>query len=486
MLEQEFDICGKEKSPPAYTPQQDCSKNTSLICSQIQHKPSYVASRLLTEGTIPPDSTHSRRNIDCDQRPTTSAFSTRIGLTKGVTEPHQTTESFSFARMTGGNFSMCTPLSTKAQNLQNIDTTLAWRNDSAARQNCFFHLPPAQAQQELVSSEQNSCFMDQPELSSHITSKATTSNITDTARINVNNDKSNSLSSLGRLSINARERRRMHDLNDALDELRRAIPYTGSLAAGTAEMRLPLPDDNSDGGFDDINCHNNGFDTEGVLARSSSPLAGLRRRFATSEIDSVVGPRRLSKIATLLLARNYIQMQADAIDELQGILTGLMVLVNQLMIRLETTKATEGDVIAEATKPGLIMLSRGQTNGHNCGPKANEQLEAASYSGICESLHLVKKQSKWRLETDKRFEQVNLVTPSDINGVSSCGKPVNAIETSRIIELGRLPPSISRELIASCDQSQKIEQPKTFQMKALDGRFSSNVCENCDDAQIPA
>ncbi|CAF1417239.1 unnamed protein product [Adineta ricciae] len=31
-----------------------------------------------------------------------------------------------------------------------------------------------------------------------------------------------------RLSINARERRRMHDLNDALDELRSVIPYAHS------------------------------------------------------------------------------------------------------------------------------------------------------------------------------------------------------------------------------------------------------------------
>src|SRR2546421_4828919 len=31
-----------------------------------------------------------------------------------------------------------------------------------------------------------------------------------------------------RLNINARERRRMHDLNDALDELRAVIPYAHS------------------------------------------------------------------------------------------------------------------------------------------------------------------------------------------------------------------------------------------------------------------
>lgn len=55
-----------------------------------------------------------------------------------------------------------------------------------------------------------------------------------------------------------RERRRMHDLNDALDELRSVIPYAHSPSV-----------------------------------------------------------RKLSKIATLLLAKNYILMQQNAIDELR-------------------------------------------------------------------------------------------------------------------------------------------------------------------------
>lgn len=61
-----------------------------------------------------------------------------------------------------------------------------------------------------------------------------------------------------RLNINARERRRMHDLNDALDELRSVIPYAHSPSV-----------------------------------------------------------RKLSKIATLLLAKNYILMQANALEELR-------------------------------------------------------------------------------------------------------------------------------------------------------------------------
>ncbi|CAD5119890.1 unnamed protein product [Dimorphilus gyrociliatus] len=69
-----------------------------------------------------------------------------------------------------------------------------------------------------------------------------------------------------RLTINARERRRMHDLNDALDDLRSVIPY------------------------------------------AHSPNV-----------------RKLSKIATLLLAKNYILMQANALEELRrmiGVMNG--------------------------------------------------------------------------------------------------------------------------------------------------------------------
>ena len=64
-----------------------------------------------------------------------------------------------------------------------------------------------------------------------------------------------------RLGINARERRRMHDLNDALDELRSVIPYAHSPSV-----------------------------------------------------------RKLSKIATLLLAKNYILMQANALEELRRLI----------------------------------------------------------------------------------------------------------------------------------------------------------------------
>ncbi|KAL8624192.1 hypothetical protein ACOMHN_046278 [Nucella lapillus] len=67
-----------------------------------------------------------------------------------------------------------------------------------------------------------------------------------------------------RLNINSRERRRMHDLNDALDELRGVIPYAHSPSV-----------------------------------------------------------RKLSKIATLLLAKNYILMQANALEEMRRLIVYL-------------------------------------------------------------------------------------------------------------------------------------------------------------------
>ncbi len=66
------------------------------------------------------------------------------------------------------------------------------------------------------------------------------------------------LKQIFRLSINARERRRMHDLNDALDDLRSVIPYAHGPSV-----------------------------------------------------------RKLSKIATLLLAKNFIMMQNSIIEELK-------------------------------------------------------------------------------------------------------------------------------------------------------------------------
>merc|ERR1719348_1204936 len=67
-----------------------------------------------------------------------------------------------------------------------------------------------------------------------------------------------------RLAINARERRRMHDLNDALDDLRSSIPYAHSPSV-----------------------------------------------------------RKLSKIATLLLAKNYILMQSNALEEMRKLVSYL-------------------------------------------------------------------------------------------------------------------------------------------------------------------
>lgn len=85
-----------------------------------------------------------------------------------------------------------------------------------------------------------------------------------------------------RLNINARERRRMHDLNDALDELRAVIPYAHSPSV-----------------------------------------------------------RKLSKIATLLLAKNYILMQSQALEEMRR----LVMYLNQ------------GQAISAASIPATTALA---------------------------------------------------------------------------------------------------------------------------------
>ncbi|XP_015909143.1 class E basic helix-loop-helix protein 23 [Parasteatoda tepidariorum] len=91
-----------------------------------------------------------------------------------------------------------------------------------------------------------------------------------------------------RLSINARERRRMHDLNDALDELRSVIPYAHSPSV-----------------------------------------------------------RKLSKIATLLLAKNYILMQANALEEMRRIIS----FMNQAGVPLPPAAAAAA--AAAASLPAL-------------------------------------------------------------------------------------------------------------------------------------
>uniref|UniRef100_A0A1A9WLM7 BHLH domain-containing protein n=1 Tax=Glossina brevipalpis TaxID=37001 RepID=A0A1A9WLM7_9MUSC len=96
-----------------------------------------------------------------------------------------------------------------------------------------------------------------------------------------------------RLNINARERRRMHDLNDALDELRNVIPYAHSPSV-----------------------------------------------------------RKLSKIATLLLAKNYILMQQNAIEELRRLLAYIQ----------STTGAAPLDLASFPAAAKLQALLQGAAN----------------------------------------------------------------------------------------------------------------------------
>ncbi|XP_077208411.1 class E basic helix-loop-helix protein 22 [Paroedura picta] len=106
-----------------------------------------------------------------------------------------------------------------------------------------------------------------------------------------------------RLNINARERRRMHDLNDALDELRAVIPYAHSPSV-----------------------------------------------------------RKLSKIATLLLAKNYILMQAQALDEMRRLVAYL----------------NQGQALSAASLPGSAAAAAAAAALHPA-LGAYEQAAAAGY-----------------------------------------------------------------------------------------------------------
>ncbi|XP_064485352.1 class E basic helix-loop-helix protein 22-like [Ornithodoros turicata] len=109
-----------------------------------------------------------------------------------------------------------------------------------------------------------------------------------------------------RLSINARERRRMHDLNDALDELRSVIPYAHSPSV-----------------------------------------------------------RKLSKIATLLLAKNYILMQANALEELRRIIAYM----NQTGVAMPTLAAAAAACCPGGDKIGTATLAlTGSSSPSNSGP----------------------------------------------------------------------------------------------------------------------
>ncbi|XP_058059327.1 class E basic helix-loop-helix protein 23 [Anopheles bellator] len=116
-----------------------------------------------------------------------------------------------------------------------------------------------------------------------------------------------------RLNINARERRRMHDLNDALDELRSVIPYAHSPSV-----------------------------------------------------------RKLSKIATLLLAKNYILMQANALDELRRLLAyiqsaagasiptvDLRTMPSALKLQ-QLLQAPHQDLTASGPTPSTVATAAGQ------------------------------------------------------------------------------------------------------------------------------
>jgi len=128
-----------------------------------------------------------------------------------------------------------------------------------------------------------------------------------------------------RLSINARERRRMHDLNDALDDLRSVIPYAHSPSV-----------------------------------------------------------RKLSKIATLLLAKNYILMQANALEELRRIISymnqtaGIPVPSSAILAAYEA----QNNMSLSSSGPRAITSGDGRNNGRENSGGNDNSSSNASFSRI--------------------------------------------------------------------------------------------------------
>lgn len=94
-----------------------------------------------------------------------------------------------------------------------------------------------------------------------------------------------------RSKANARERNRMHGLNDALDELRAHVP------CGTRSMHIPPPPPPPSSSPD---LHQG----DSSLLQQQGGAAGAQVAAATS---------KLSKIETLRLARNYIGALVDVL-----------------------------------------------------------------------------------------------------------------------------------------------------------------------------
>jgi Helix-loop-helix DNA-binding domain len=137
-----------------------------------------------------------------------------------------------------------------------------------------------------------------------------------------------------RLKINSRERKRMHDLNAALDGLRAVMPYA---------------------------------------------------RSGTEPGSTKTGTRRMSKIATLLLARNYIitlQKSVEELKKLVGELEAPSEDANRNHIRLKPRRGdaqnalnsppqrTADELAAEPTihVPDTVEVSKQWTNAQPAGP----------------------------------------------------------------------------------------------------------------------
>lgn len=144
-----------------------------------------------------------------------------------------------------------------------------------------------------------------------------------------NSDASAAAATASRLSINARERRRMHDLNDALDDLRSVIPYAHGPSV-----------------------------------------------------------RKLSKIATLLLAKNFIMMQNNVIEELKK---EMSFLVNNHNNNQGTNSDSKNHIYTtheemQKTSPLLYQTANSTSSNSLCTIDENNKALFEHFASTSESL----------------------------------------------------------------------------------------------------
>lgn len=157
---------------------------------------------------------------------------------------------------------------------------------------------------------------------------------------NYNNNNNNRLSSVRRSKANARERNRMHQLNDAFDNLRYHIPIRQEqrrrqqrrITAVTTSSAILVPEYDSRTTYES---HSSSRSCDGGEEHQKDSRSGGRCSGETSATVEIY-QHKLSKIETLRLAKNYIATLAWLCADSENRLSHNE-LLDQLMFRCSQT-----------------------------------------------------------------------------------------------------------------------------------------------------